>query len=327
AHRTYNIAERGFQCHINSSKTRTDSTFAFPFFPLDINVRALLGVYSLSHQLDKEMLRDMERSVFSGRSGTMDVYIGAYMFEIFLYGLYTSLFCFWAYILSLQRRPMIWPFVIAAVLMFAIATADVAVTLYYLFRFILNERAADPRPKALLFITNNILAELVLLYRCYLACGYFFAHSRAAMYSNYIWMTFALTVCLTLAIVSKNICSARRARSILGSDVLHRYPAISATFMDSGVLYALYLLIDLLAKSLVLDAGLNQIVGIVPTLIIIRITLRVSLREDTIDTSSTPVLDSIFSTVGTEVQIAPPMPRVEVGNQIPTQSGERAEHA
>jgi len=50
---------------------------------------------------------------------------------------------------------MIWPFVIAAVLMFAIATADIAVTLYYLFRFILNERATDPRPNALLFITNK----------------------------------------------------------------------------------------------------------------------------------------------------------------------------
>jgi len=90
AHRTSNFAERGFQCHINSSKTRTDSPFAFPFFPLNIRVRALLGVYSVSRQLDKDLLRDMERSVFSGRSGTMDVYIGAYMVRSMLLSAFVS---------------------------------------------------------------------------------------------------------------------------------------------------------------------------------------------------------------------------------------------
>ncbi|KAF8908168.1 hypothetical protein CPB84DRAFT_1843624 [Gymnopilus junonius] len=319
---------------------------------------------------------EFRRFITVSGEGTVATYVGAYMasnfllptsiltvnwniqFELFLYGLYTSLFSFCAYLVSLNRRPIIWPFVIAAVLMFGIATADIAVTLYYLFRYILNGQVTlDPRPKALFFITNKEVTFGLQLIKhpnishylafsrnlfCYIAVisdGYirefvlvFLGFSRHNNRS--CGVSKALFCVYVDGIRSKrlpfpsdrNIYSARRARSILGSDVIQRYPTFSATFIESGISYSLYLLVTLVARSLVLDAGLNQVVGIVPTLIIIRISLRTSFRVETVDTSSSPVLDSIFSTVGTESQISPYMPRVEVGMQIPAQT-EHAEHA
>ncbi|KAH9475877.1 hypothetical protein JR316_0011437, partial [Psilocybe cubensis] len=57
--------------------------------------------------------------------------------------------------------------------------------------------------------------------------------------------------------------------------------------VESSVIYSIYFILDVVIQDLILDAGLAQIVGIVPTLIIVQI----GLGQDThdVDTSASMV--------------------------------------
>ncbi|KDR70235.1 hypothetical protein GALMADRAFT_230217 [Galerina marginata CBS 339.88] len=292
--------------------------------------------------------RELNLLQFSAREITVASYVGAYMFELSLYGLYTLLFIFCAHIIWLYRKPNHWVFFTLVTLMFGIVTADVAVTLHSLFGYILKGRSApDPYPRVLFFITNNIIADSLLIYRSYIiwshkkrliiipsvllccssVCGYVFAnpehfHKR---FRIYMWMTFGQNVCLTLLIAGRLFWSARRARTILGPEVIRIYNSLCPILVESGAIYSSYLLADLVSHSNFLNAGRHQIVGIVPTLIISRISLGRSVQDElTHDagTSSTPVLDSIFSTIGTVAQFTPHSPRGDnngIQPQLPQQ--------
>ncbi|KAF8960652.1 hypothetical protein BDZ97DRAFT_1922027 [Flammula alnicola] len=270
-------------------------------------------------------------------------YVAAYLFKVFLYGLYTNLLILGVYLLCINRRTVRWPFITIAVLMFTIATADITLALFFLFRCILNDEEVpvlNPYPMALFFITNNTIADSVIIYRCYIVwrrkrrivivsgifllcssiCGYVFAISSAhlrRLLVIYLWMTFALNICLAVITAGRIYWSARRASNVLGPENPRRYYSIFAIIIDSGMIYPVYLLLDLIVDSLFLDAGLNQIVGIVPTLILAQqafgrciqdVETTIAMRRGEVSSASTPVLDSIFSLAGTAVQSAPRTP-------------------
>ncbi|PPQ88216.1 hypothetical protein CVT25_005181 [Psilocybe cyanescens] len=211
--------------------------------------------------------------------------------------------------------------------MFGISSADMALSMYYLFRYTLNNLVIPSRyPRMLFFFTNNVFADAILL--------------------NYQPRT---TLMVSASIRGADISLLH---SLVPRKALYRSPDYNPSvlfkppsqtppsfYVDdvwsqrlSHITYRYHMYT---AKSSCLNAdehrpqevdysgltflhaGLNQIVGMVPTLIIIRINLgRASLNGPTVlqrapaGGSSTPVLDSIFSTIGTGApNTAPQSPR------------------
>ncbi|KAF8901215.1 hypothetical protein CPB84DRAFT_1846968 [Gymnopilus junonius] len=187
--------------------------------------------------------------------------------------------------------------------MFALATADIAYTYYIFFNKLLKTGLSfmDVRPKYWLYVTNNVLADSLLLYRCFVvwdhkkrvvvgpvifllaatACGYVFEGSSTKMFNNsyiYLVMTFALNAILTGLTAGRIWWLARKARVILGAGLLERYNATITILIESGCLYSLYIILDIAVRNTpvvntIIDAGLIQAVGIMPTLIIAQVGL------------------------------------------------------
>lgn len=229
-------------------------------------------------------------------------YVGAIMFESFLYGLYFILFVICIYVL-LQRDKIHNLLLALSVAMFAIATADIAYTYYQVFHNLFERGITfnEVRPKYWLYVTNNVLADALLLYRCYAiweckirvvlgpiilllagtACGYLFEGSQPRRFMFawiYLTMTLVLNVILTALIAGRIGWFSRNAKLILGQSLLQRYNSTIAILIESGFLYSLYVGLDLaMMKSkvghIIIDAGLIQVVGIMPTMIIVQVGL------------------------------------------------------
>jgi len=225
------------------------------------------------------------------------------MFETFLYGIYFILFVICIYVLHQRRETAHWILFTAAVAMFAIATTDIMYTYYLVFVKLFNVGLSfdDLRPKYWFYVTNNVLADTLLLYRCYLiwnrdlrvvlgpiillaagtACGYVFEGSQPHLFT-YSWiyptLTLTLNVILTTLTAGRIAWFARNADFLLGQRLIQRYNATIAILVESGFIYSVYITLDLATLKnkighAILDAGLIQIVGIVPTLIIVQVGL------------------------------------------------------
>ncbi|KAF9044392.1 hypothetical protein BJ165DRAFT_196958 [Panaeolus papilionaceus] len=283
-------------------------------------------------------------------------YVGAFLFESFLYGMYFMTFIFCMYTLFVNRRTTLWPLCIAAILMFAISTTDIIISVHMVVHYILHGRTvpiANSYAKYILFITNNVIADSLLLYRCYMVWsrskrvivlpslllvvstiwGYISTISMSARererLSVYLWLTLGLNVSITAATAGRILWFIKRARSLLGSEMASRYYSVCAIIVESGSIYSIYTLLALTINSVVLDVGLIQVVGLVPTLIIVQVGLGRCVRDidSTITlhraehrSSSTPVLDTIFSSSGsrTAPNTAPHTPLGDTNNlQLP----------
>ncbi|KAJ2918088.1 hypothetical protein MD484_g2304, partial [Candolleomyces efflorescens] len=72
---------------------------------------------------------------------------------------------------------------------------------------------------------------------------------------------------------------------MIGDSLLQRYNATITILIESGVLYSTYMILDLAfqndpSASTILDAGLIQVVGIMPTLIIVQVGLGRAIHEN-----------------------------------------------
>jgi len=87
-----------------------------------------------------------------------------------------------------------------------------------------------------------------------------------------------------------------------------------AIIVESGVIYSIYVVLDVVFKNLILDAGLVQVVGIVPTLIIVQIGLGHDGHD--IDTTASMVQSGFISTNGhyDSTLTGPPPPISLVGS-------------
>lgn len=233
---------------------------------------------------------------------TLEPYLGAVLLESFFYGLYTVLFSICAYVLLRRRRKIHWILPFFAVAMYSLATADMAYTLWLLFGKLLNLDLSYQalRWKFWLYVTNNVLADSLLLYRCYVVwdydkrvvvgpallliaatvCGYLFEGSLSTTLFTDSWVypltTLVLNVSLTTLTASRIWFLSRKAKRLLESSLLQRYSVTLSMLIESGFIYSLYMVLDLAfhkdpSGSVVLDASLIQVVGIMPTLIIAQI--------------------------------------------------------
>ncbi|PPR07887.1 hypothetical protein CVT24_005624 [Panaeolus cyanescens] len=250
-------------------------------------------------------------------------YVGAFLFESFLYGMYFMTFGFCMYTLYVNRRTMLWPLGVAAVLMFAISTTDIIISVHMLLHYIIHGRSVpvgNSYPKYILFITNNVIADCLLLYRCYMV----WSRSKRIVVVPAL-LLLASTVWGYISTISTSARDRERLSVYLWL-TLGLNVAITAV-TESGAIYSLYTLLCLTVNSVVLDVGLVQVVGLVPTLIIVQVGLGRSVQD--IDStvamhrterrsSSTPVLDTIFSSSGsrTAPNTAPHTP-MDTNIQLP----------
>ncbi|KIM43569.1 hypothetical protein M413DRAFT_383958 [Hebeloma cylindrosporum] len=276
---------------------------------------------------------------------TLARYVGAYLFQFFLYGFYTTLFAIGVYVLYVNcSGPMRWPFLITIAIMYSLATADALFALYKLMQHYLHGKIFPvlvPLPAMLLFVTSSIIADFVILFRCYASwyrqqrfiiipciilfcisiCGYTFAISSSPRISKlfpiYSWMNFGFNACLTILISGKLWWSARRENPGPSPEMRRGYYFIMALIVESGAILPAYLLLMLTVKGPILRAGRNQVVGIAPTLIMLQAAMRIcnqgvnagiATQRRYAQSSSTPVLDSIFSTVGASAPTASQTP-------------------
>lgn len=235
---------------------------------------------------------------------TLGPYLGAVMLESFFYGIYTILFSICTYVLMRRRRKIHWILPLFAVAMYSLATVDMGYTLWLLFGKLLKLDLdyQSVRPKFWLYVTNNVLADTLLLYRCYVVwdydrrvifgpavmliaatvCGYVFEGSLSTTLFNESWvyplMTLFLNVILTSLTAARIWFLARKARKLLAPGLLQKYSVTLSILIESGVIYSLYVALDLAfhndpSGSVVLDTSLIQVVGIMPTLIIAQISV------------------------------------------------------
>ncbi|EKM77603.1 hypothetical protein AGABI1DRAFT_130291 [Agaricus bisporus var. burnettii JB137-S8] len=264
---------------------------------------------------------------------TVQGYTSSLLFEIFLFGwsrqlgsnriivnllsfitgLYAALFGTCLHFLLRNSQSLQKVILSAITIMFSLAAADVVWTIALLYACILAERPKgsdedEENPeipvrilqyKFLLYVTSNIVSDLLLIYRCYTLwnnririilppslillgttlCGYLFigfSHVEHLKYSHnllhaYLFLTLALNVIVTSLMAGRMWWIARQTRSMLGPSLMKKYKVSIAIFIESGLIYAIYVILDVVLDVLLLDAGLVQIVGLVPTLMIVQV--------------------------------------------------------
>lgn len=236
-------------------------------------------------------------------------YIGAVMFETFLYGLYAVLFTICTYVLLHRNKTLHWVLLVSAIMMFSLATTDIVYTYYILFGKLFKGGLTftDLRPKYWFYVTNNAIADSLLLYRCFVVwefkkrvailpvlillgvtgCGYVLEGSSSKFFDKsyiYLVMTFGLNVTLTGLTAGRIWWLKRKAHLILNNGLLQRYNATITILIESGFLYSVYIILDLALRNTnivntILDAGLIQVVGIMPTLIIVQVSLERAVHD------------------------------------------------
>ncbi|KAJ3575470.1 hypothetical protein NP233_g1078 [Leucocoprinus birnbaumii] len=247
------------------------------------------------------------------------VYTSAMLFEMFLFGLYVALFGTCLHILLRNKRSMQKLILAGIVTMFLLAAADVVWGILNMHFFILPKQNEgletrdddddddddDGRPeipvkilqyKFLLYITSNIIADALLIYRCYILwnnkkriialpcflllggtiCGYLFVgmsddeYPFRSLLSVFLFSTLALNSVVTSLMAGRIWWIAKRTRGLVGPKLAKKYRMAMAIFIESGLIYSIYVILDVVLHALLLDSGLVQVVGLVPTLIIVQ---------------------------------------------------------
>ncbi|KAF8816440.1 hypothetical protein BYT27DRAFT_7183985 [Phlegmacium glaucopus] len=232
--------------------------------------------------------------------------------EVLFYGIQFVLFCVCMYILLLNRHSTHWFIPLSAFVMFALSTADIAISIRLIAHDFFPLLGPDGfpfyvhaiYPKAPIFVANNFIAELILLYRCYiiwgrskyLLCGasllvlgdsiwglLILLTSHSEFVPVYKWSLFAINIVLTAITVARIFWVSRLARPLIGSQNLWRYRIIMAILIETSAIYSACLLASLLFPSspysLVMGSICVRMVTIMPTLLIVQLGLGWIRRE------------------------------------------------
>ncbi|KAJ7585292.1 hypothetical protein C8J56DRAFT_950300 [Mycena floridula] len=260
-----------------------------------------------------------------------------FVIECIFYGVYSVLFSLCIYVLrkrrEMQHRWLHFTFIVA---LYSLATVHMVLmsTLAFKFDGILLGYSAFiqslgwdhsfhlPTVLALslalkvLFLVSNLLADTILIYRCYLvwgrnrrviilpALGYictivffgvqFASDSTAGLAAviAFLAATF-VTNLITVGLTAGRIWwIARKSRALLGLTTKRRYSTAIAVVLESGIVYP----VMLFAGTMTLITGgsigtwifvgiIYQAVGIAPTLVIVRVSLGVT--HDDVESSMT----------------------------------------
>ncbi|KDR79166.1 hypothetical protein GALMADRAFT_1225655 [Galerina marginata CBS 339.88] len=237
--------------------------------------------------------------------------------EILFYGIHVVLFCICMFILVRNRRSTQWFIFVSAIIMFALSTVDISITMRILTHDIVN--ALDPDHshqiarlvyvKNPVFVSNNLIADLLLLYRCYmvwgqskyiligasflvladtvwgyLGLGEAIAFPQNAFIPLYIWSIFCINVILTIVTVGRIFWVSRVANVLIGHRQIESYHTAMAIITESGVVYSACILtyvlfpLNSLNRLIVITICL-RVVAIMPTLLIVQVGLGRVMRD------------------------------------------------
>ncbi|TFK23333.1 hypothetical protein FA15DRAFT_670611 [Coprinopsis marcescibilis] len=260
-----------------------------------------------------------------------------------LYGIHVVLFAMACYILvRFQRRRMRWFLLVAVCSMFAISTVDIGLSiklsttdLWVLVTLTPAQSIERMPPKAMLFVTNNLIADILLFHRCWiiwgrpriipwiaLVCltadtiwGYLGHAAKTAAYQHtfrplYLWTVFALNISVTAAAAGR-IYYVSIVAIPPNERRLHKIcRAIISTLVESAALYSSCILMFLLwvkydeasAYWVIPLTMMTRLVAIMPTLMIVQLGLSHRAHTHNHDgrTNSKPdsddvVLDTVMS--------------------------------
>ncbi|TBU38076.1 hypothetical protein BD309DRAFT_972652 [Dichomitus squalens] len=255
--------------------------------------------------------------------------------ETLFYGAYTILFAICIYILFYKKGknvPLNKPMIATTIALFTMSTIHIILDCVRGLQAFFNPSMSpleyyaqiwDPLSifKQALYATNNIVADGLVVYRCYIVwghrlsivvpsiimliatsvCGYLavynfsqvhpgdnvFASNIAEWGTALFSLSLATNLIVTTLIASRIWWIGRQASSTLGRRHAVKYTNAMAIIIESGAIYSASLMTLLIlycqqtnAQYIVYDA-LAQIMGIVPTLIVVRVGLGVSTQDIT----------------------------------------------
>ncbi|KAF9004586.1 hypothetical protein BDQ17DRAFT_400353 [Cyathus striatus] len=236
-------------------------------------------------------------------------YTAAILFETLLFGIYTALFIVCVRILVSHKRTTQKVMLACAIAMYLLAAIDITLAISYLYRYVLRQLEIPDDNihfKYLIYITSNIIADSLVIYRCYTvwgnskriiivpclmliggsACGYTFIGLSGQEYrfrkllNAFRIITVCLNVVVTTLMATRIWWIGHKARAILGPGMSKKYNTAVAILVESGFIYSAYVLVDVSLNDFYpLDAGLAQVVGMVPTLIIVQVGLGRNARD------------------------------------------------
>jgi len=219
----------------------------------------------------------------------------------FLYGIYVVLFCRCMYIFYRGANKQV-ALLITAIIMFLLSTTTVAI-------FLMQGGMAygNPGPNlvreierlqlagAIVYVTNNLIADALLIYRCYVIWNTVWITVAplilliATMILGYsIQLPLFFILSLTINLFVPTLVAARlwwvirRLRGPLGQVTRRKGRNAMIIILESGLIYSAFVSLHMgffhfqNPNDEIVYAALGQVVGIVPTLIIVRVGLGVS---------------------------------------------------
>ncbi|KAJ7121671.1 hypothetical protein C8R44DRAFT_168091 [Mycena epipterygia] len=214
---------------------------------------------------------------------------------IYTPGIYCILFARCVYILlnrirQLERQGIL---LLAMIVLFLLSTAQVFVLTVKSAVVVGESRMALDGLSAaslLIYVTSGLCSDALLIYRCYVVWGdnpyvvvpplillinsTAFGYTRNVTIIRIISLTTAVSV--TLLTVSRVAWSAFKRRRMLTPELRQKYISATSAILESGLLYTLAVSIHFTLFSRgssaepVVFSAVSQIVGIAPTLIIVR---------------------------------------------------------
>ncbi|KAJ6594683.1 hypothetical protein B0H19DRAFT_1096449 [Mycena capillaripes] len=214
----------------------------------------------------------------------------------FLYGIYLVLFCRCMYIFYCGKNQI--TLLITAILMFVLSTTTVII-------FLLQGASGYGSlgldieklevAGAVVYVTNNIIADGLLIYRCYVIWNTIWITvvpiilliaTMILGYSIQLPLFFILSLSMNLfvptLVAGRLWWVVRRLRGPGGAVTRRKGRNAIIIILESGLIYSIFVSIHMgffhfqNPLDTVIYAALGQIVGIVPTLIIVRVGLGVS---------------------------------------------------
>ncbi|KAF7357987.1 Zn(2)-C6 fungal-type domain-containing protein [Mycena venus] len=214
----------------------------------------------------------------------------------FLYGIYLVLFCRCMYIFYRGKQQI--TLLVTAIIMFVLSTTSVIIFLlqgasaYGTLRLDLEQLQTAG---AIVYVTNNIIADGLLIYRCYVIWNTVYIVVAPLIlliatmilgYSIQLKLFFILSLTMNLfvpALVAGRLWwVVRRIRGPNGAATRRKGRNAIIIILESGLIYSIVVSIHMAffhysnPMDEVVYAALGQVVGMVPTLIIVRVGLGVS---------------------------------------------------
>ncbi|KAF8960651.1 hypothetical protein BDZ97DRAFT_1832956 [Flammula alnicola] len=229
----------------------------------------------------------------------------AILVQTFLYGIYVVLFCSCAFMLARQKVIQRTLF-IASSLLFLLASADMILTLYFFFRFVLGsstqsssavQNTHEPWNRILevkfaLYVVANSIASGLLISRCYtiwenkriviapialvlIATVISFVSITASQLGDKLLAASFITsaaanLSVTFLIAIGMLWTSRKVRGVIKMDLPRISNYVISLLLDSGAFYSFSIFLYLVFHTLVIDASLTQIGGIAITAMVLR---------------------------------------------------------